>query len=88
MLLVEPPVELVSLASPDAIQGELKVICMEAEASVFVELTILTVRLVLPPGDKVAVELSPYDLTRGRISFRHLDAPSAGAPRAPNRKRY
>jgi translation initiation factor IF-1 len=23
------------------------------------------------PGDKVTVELSPYDLTRGRISFRH-----------------
>jgi translation initiation factor IF-1 len=22
-------------------------------------------------GDKVTVELSPYDLTRGRISFRH-----------------
>lgn len=22
------------------------------------------------PGDKVAVELSPYDLTRGRIVFR------------------
>ena len=23
------------------------------------------------PGDKVKVELSPYDLTRGRITFRH-----------------
>lgn len=22
-------------------------------------------------GDKVTVELSPYDLTKGRISFRH-----------------
>ena len=22
-------------------------------------------------GDKVSVELSPYDLTKGRISFRH-----------------
>ena len=22
-------------------------------------------------GDKVTVELSPYDLTRGRITFRH-----------------
>jgi len=22
------------------------------------------------PGDKVTVELSPYDLTRGRITFR------------------
>lgn len=25
----------------------------------------------LMPGDKVKVELSPYDLTRGRIVYRH-----------------
>jgi translation initiation factor IF-1 len=23
------------------------------------------------PGDRVVVELSPYDLSRGRITFRH-----------------
>ena len=23
------------------------------------------------PGDKVTVEMSPYDLTRGRITYRH-----------------
>ena len=23
------------------------------------------------PGDKVKVELSPYDLNRGRITYRH-----------------
>ena len=23
------------------------------------------------PGDRVTIELSPYDLTRGRITFRH-----------------
>lgn len=23
------------------------------------------------PGDKVTVELTPYDLTKGRITFRH-----------------
>ncbi len=23
------------------------------------------------PGDRVTVEMSPYDLTRGRITFRH-----------------
>jgi translation initiation factor IF-1 len=28
-----------------------------------------SVRLV--PGDRVTVELSPYDLTRGRITERH-----------------
>ena len=25
----------------------------------------------ITPGDKVKVELSPYDLTRGRITYRH-----------------
>jgi translation initiation factor IF-1 len=23
------------------------------------------------PGDKVSVELSPYDLSKGRITYRH-----------------
>jgi len=33
-------------------------------------------------GDNVSLELSPYDLTKGRITFRHLqrrDAPPGGA---------
>ena len=25
----------------------------------------------IPPGDKVTVQLSPYDLTRGRITYRY-----------------
>ena len=25
------------------------------------------------PGDKVKLELSPYDLTRGRITYRYKD---------------
>ena len=25
------------------------------------------------PGDRVTIELSPYDLTKGRIRFRHKD---------------
>lgn len=25
------------------------------------------------PGDKVTIAFSPYDLTRGRITFRHKD---------------
>ena len=25
----------------------------------------------IPVGDKVKVQLSPYDLTRGRITYRH-----------------
>jgi translation initiation factor IF-1 len=38
-------------------------------------------------GDSVSLELSPYDLTKGRITFRHLErrsGPSAN-PRAPRR---
>jgi translation initiation factor IF-1 len=32
-------------------------------------------------GDKVSLEISPYDLTKGRITFRHLErAPSTSAP--------
>ena len=27
--------------------------------------------ITILPGDKVTVELSPYDLTRGRITYRH-----------------
>ncbi|GAA5236788.1 translation initiation factor IF-1 [Verticiella sediminum] len=32
-------------------------------------------------GDKVSLELSPYDLTKGRITFRHLPGRPAAAPR-------
>src|SRR6266496_566572 len=32
------------------------------------------IRLV--PGDKVEVELTPYDLTKGRITFRLKDQPA------------
>jgi translation initiation factor IF-1 len=29
-------------------------------------------------GDKVTLELSPYDLTKGRIKFRHLEGRGPG----------
>jgi len=33
-------------------------------------------------GDRVSLELSPYDLSKGRITFRHLDGrPTGSAPR-------
>ena len=40
-------------------------------------------------GDRVTVEMTPYDLTRGRLVFRHRDGPAAapGARRAPYRPR-
>ena len=39
-------------------------------------------------GDKVSLEMSPYDLSKGRITFRHIDPrPTAAAPRVPPRRR-
>ncbi|XLZ69237.1 translation initiation factor IF-1 [Massilia sp. SR12] len=37
-------------------------------------------------GDKVTLELSPYDLTKGRIVFRHIENRGTSAPRAPRRR--
>lgn len=34
-------------------------------------------------GDSVSLELSPYDLSKGRITFRHLGGPRSTPPRAP-----
>lgn len=35
-------------------------------------------------GDKVSLELSPYDLSKARIKFRHLEGRGPGAaPRRP-----
>ena len=41
-------------------------------------------------GDRVTVEMTPYDLTRGRLIFRHRDAsatPGTPGRRAPYRPR-
>jgi translation initiation factor IF-1 len=42
-------------------------------------------RIRILAGDNVSLELSPYDLTKGRITFRHLDTrnsgPGPGTPR-------
>ncbi len=32
-------------------------------------------------GDKVSLELSPYDISKGRIMFRHIEGRSGPAPR-------
>ena len=41
-------------------------------------------RIRILAGDKVSLEMTPYDLSKGRITFRHKDekAPTAG-PRRP-----
>jgi len=39
-------------------------------------------RIRIIAGDKVALDISPYDLSKGRITFRHLEPRSAApAPR-------
>lgn len=42
-------------------------------------------RIRILAGDKVSIELTPYDLTKGRITFRHKDerAATPGVRRAP-----
>ena len=40
-------------------------------------------------GDKVSLELSPYDLSKGRITFRHIEGrtpTTAAATRTPRRR--
>jgi translation initiation factor IF-1 len=39
-------------------------------------------RIRIIAGDKVSLEISPYDLTKGRITFRHIEGRGAFAPRA------
>jgi translation initiation factor IF-1 len=38
-------------------------------------------------GDMVTLELSPYDLSRGRITYRHKTGAPPPSPRAPRRRR-
>jgi translation initiation factor IF-1 len=38
-------------------------------------------------GDNVSLELSPYDMTKGRITFRHLQRPAGAPTGAPQRRR-
>ena len=38
-------------------------------------------------GDKVSLELSPYDLTKGRIKFRHLEGRGPGPAGGGQRRR-
>jgi translation initiation factor IF-1 len=38
-------------------------------------------------GDRVTLELSPYDMSRGRITYRHKTGEAPGVPRAGRRRR-
>lgn len=44
-------------------------------------------RIRILAGDKVSLELSPYDLTKGRITFRHLETRNSSGP-APQPRRH
>ena len=44
-------------------------------------------RIRILAGDRVTVEMSPYDLSKGRINFRHKDL-SAPPPAFPRQQRY
>ncbi len=37
-------------------------------------------RIRILAGDRVTVEMTPYDLTKGRINFRHKDVRAGGGP--------
>ena len=43
-------------------------------------------RIRILAGDNVSLELSPYDLDKGRITFRHLQRPGGAAPGASRRR--
>jgi translation initiation factor IF-1 len=38
-------------------------------------------------GDKVTLELSPYDVNNGRITFRHIESKTAYTP-APRKRSF
>ncbi len=38
-------------------------------------------------GDKITLELSPYDISKGRITFRHIES-RGSSPAAPRRRAY
>jgi translation initiation factor IF-1 len=43
-------------------------------------------RIRILAGDRVTLEMSPYDLTKGRINFRHKETNST--PRGPARPQH
>ena len=58
------------MSKEDVIEVEGTVLEPLPNALVRVELKIRMNYIRILPGDRVTVELSPYDLTRGRIKYR------------------
>lgn len=44
-------------------------------------------RIRIAVGDRVTVDMSPYDMTRGRITFRHQTAHQRSGPARTYRRR-
>lgn len=45
-------------------------------------------RIRVLAGDKVTLEMSPYDLNKGRVTFRHIETRSGSSgPRPPQKPR-
>ena len=42
-------------------------------------------RIRILAGDNVSLEMSPYDLSKGRITFRHIDGRGPGPSSGPRR---
>ena len=45
-------------------------------------------RIRILAGDRVTLEMSPYDMTKGRISFRHKDERPVAVTQRPPQHRY
>lgn len=43
-------------------------------------------RIRVLAGDKVTVEMSPYDLNKGRVTFRHIETRMNVTPGGPKRR--
>jgi len=45
-------------------------------------------RIRILAGDKVSIELTPYDLSKGRITFRHKNERAPASASVPGPSRY
>lgn len=43
-------------------------------------------RIRVLAGDNVTVEMSPYDLNKGRVTFRHIETRMNATPGGPKRR--
>ena len=43
-------------------------------------------RIRVLAGDKVTLEMSPYDLNKGRVTFRHIETRMNATPGGPKRR--